>query len=221
MYYKLLVYQKTPIDNLIDYLRVNGFVVIKATEENIAEKIEARDYDICLIDGLTNGDRYLLIHKIRTLSKNVALIFMTDDLVTNDAINCFNAGADDYIHTPHDIRELMCRMRAVLNRSGKSSYGEEHTIGNYTFNPKTRMLSINGEETKLTGKECKLLLMLSEYRNAILPRNVALKAIWFDANVFNGRSMDVYITKLRKHLSKDPKISITSIRSQGFVLVIE
>lgn len=222
MYYRLLVYQRTPIDNMFGYLQSAGFVIDKADETNVISKIEAKNYDACLLDATADGeDRYSLVRKVRKVNQNAAIIFLTKHIVTDDAINCFEAGADDYIHTPYDIRELICRLNAVLRRSGKSSFGDDHRIGKYMFSPKARVLSIDGEEVKLTDREAKLLMLLSEYRNAILPRSVALKSIWFDDNVFNGRSMDVYITRLRKYLSKDPAITITSIRSQGFALVVE
>lgn len=222
MYYRLLVYQRTPIDNMFGYLQSAGFVIDKADEANVISKIEAKNYDACLLDATADGeDRYGLVRKVRKVNQNAAIVFLTKHIVTDDAINCFEAGADDYIHTPYDIRELICRLNAVLRRSGKSSFGDDHRIGKYMFSPKARVLSIDGEEVKLTDREAKLLMLLSEYRNAILPRSVALKSIWFDDNVFNGRSMDVYITRLRKYLSKDPAITITSIRSQGFALVVE
>ena len=222
MYYRLLIYQRTPIDNMFGYLQSAGFVIDKADETNVISKIEAKNYDACLLDAIVDGeDRYSLVRKVRKVNQNAAIIFLTKHIVTDDAINCFEAGADDYVHTPYDIRELICRLNAVLRRSGKSSFGDDHRIGKYMFSPKARVLSIDGEEVKLTDREAKLLMLLSEYRNAILPRSVALKSIWFDDNVFNGRSMDVYITRLRKYLSKDPAITITSIRSQGFALVVE
>lgn len=222
MHYRLLVYQRTPIDNMFGYLQSAGFVIDKADEANIIGKIEAKNYDACLLDAMPNNeDRYELVKRVRKVNQNAAIIFLTKHLVVDDAINCFDAGADDYVHTPYDIRELICRLNAILRRSGKSSFGDDHKIGMYTFSPKARILSLNGEDIKLTEREAKLLVLLSEYRNTILPRSVALKSIWFDDNVFNGRSMDVYITRLRKYLSKDPSITITSIRSQGFALVVE
>lgn len=222
MHYRLLVYQRTPIDNLFGYLQSAGFVIDKADDTNIISKIEAKNYDACLLDAMLNSDdRYELVKKVRKVNQNAAIVFLTKHIIADDAINCFEAGADDYIHTPYDIRELICRLNAILKRSGKSSFGDDHKIGKYTFSPKARILSLDGKDIKLTEREAKLLVLLSEYRNAILPRSVALKSIWFDDNVFNGRSMDVYITRLRKYLSKDPAITITSIRSQGFALVIE
>ena len=221
MHYKLLIYQHTPIDNMFGYLQANGFAIDKADDTNIIEKIEAKKYDACILDSYSDDDRYFLIKKVRTTNRNAAVIFLTKNIVADDAINSFGAGTDDYIHTPYDIRELVCRLNAILKRSGKSSFGDDHKIGMYTFSPKARILSLNDNNIKLTERESKLLLLLSEYRNSILPRSVALKSIWFDDNVFNGRSMDVYITRLRKYLADDPAITITSVRSQGFALVIE
>lgn len=222
MHYKLLVYQHTPIDNTFGYLQSAGFAIDKADKTNIIQKIEAKSYDACLLDSWDETeDRYYLIKKVRQASRNVAIVFLTKQIIADDAVNSFNAGADDYVHTPYDIRELICRLNAILKRSGKSSYGDDHRIGKYVFSPSMRTLNLDGKETKLTEREAKLLLLLSEYRNTILPRDVALKSIWFDDNVFNGRSMDVYVTRLRKYLAEDPAITITSVRSQGFALVIE
>ena len=224
MHYKLLVYQRVPIDNMLSYLQANGFVVDVANEANILDKIGARDFDACLLDTWP-PERYCLVRKAREASWNAAIIFLAkhnpDISHANDAINAFGAGADDCVLMPYDIKELVCRFNAVLKRSGKSSFGSPHMIGNYLFDPDKQTLEINGAITKLTDKEAKLLLILSEYRNTIMPRKVALKAVWVDDNVFNGRSMDVYITRLRKLLSKDKRLSITNLRSQGFALVIE
>lgn len=220
MYYKLLIYQKTSIENITEYLQANGFVIINSDDSDIESKIEAKNYDICILDCKDEADRYSLIRKVRAISKNVVIFFMTKSFAKDDAVNSFKAGADDYIHTPYDIRELICRMNAVLERSGKSSLGSSHVIGKYVFNNETRELTYDDTEVSvLTDKEAKLLNLLCEYKNSIMPRSVALKSIWHDDNVFNGRSMDVYIVKLRKLLAKDEHISIVGIRSQGFALV--
>lgn len=224
MYYKLLIYQHLSIDNTIDYLQKNGFVVDIASDDNIIDKLEEKDYDACLLDAAYT-DRYSLIAKARNLNRNAAVIFLTKgDLnisEVDDAINAFNAGADDCVIMPYNIKELVCRLNAVLKRAGKSSFGSPHSIGNYLFDPKEHTLTLNGEVTKLPERESKLLLMLSEYRNTIMPRSVALKAIWYDDNVYNGRSMEVHIVRLRKRLAGDPRVSIIGMRSQGFVLSID
>lgn len=224
MHYKLLVYQHLSMDNMIDYLQKNGFAVDMASDEDVLDKIEKRDYDACLLDTAYT-DRYSLIAKVRKLSKNVAVIFLAkSDLnisETDDVTSAFNAGADDCIIMPYNIKELVCRLNAVLRRAGKSSFGGPHTIGDYLFDPKKNTLTIKDKTIKLTDKESKLLLMLSEYRNTILPRSVALKAIWYDDNIFNSRSMDVYIVHLRKYLAEDPRISIVGMRAKGFVLAID
>lgn len=224
MFYKLLIYQNNDcniFDSLIPYIQVNGFTVTKANDDDIAEKIEAKNYDVVILDGATANDRYEYVKLVRATNKNAAVIFITKAIVDNDAINCFNAGTDDYMHVPFDVRELICRMQAVLKRAGRSSLSDIHYIGLYEFNSKTRMLKLGENEIKLSEKESKLLAMLSEYRNTIVPRSSVLKAIWLDDNVFNGRSMDVYVTRLRKYLSEDKTLSIMSIRSQGLALVTQ
>ena len=221
MHYKLLIYQNTQIDFALGYLQMNGFAVDFANRNNILEKIEARSYDACILDAYSPDDRFSLVKKARALSNNVAILFLTKDHAYDDAVDCFNAGADDYMHIPYDARELVCRLNAVLRRSGKSSFEAEHNIGKYIFDPKAKTLCLGNKSKALTRYESKLLSMLSEYRNTILPRSVALKAIWLDDNVFNGRSMDVYISRLRKYLADDSSVSIISVRSQGFILAIE
>lgn len=220
MVYKILIFQRTPTSNLVEYILQSGFLVDIATEENVCTKIEAKDYDACILDS-ADVNRYFYIQHVRLHNRNAAVIFLTNAVINNDAINAFDAGADDYIRMPYDIRELVYRLNAILKRSGKSSYGAKHAIGLYELDPKTKILSIGDEKTRLTEKETKLLMMLSEYRNTLLPRKIALKAIWIDDNVFNSRSMDVFIVKLRKLLSKDEKISIVNMRSQGYILNIE
>lgn len=141
-----------------------------------------------------------------------------------DTIEGFNAGGDDYITKPFSMEELMVRINAVLRRSNKnrSQDTDESTfnIGKYQFNSEKQLLLHNAMEQKLTTKESQLLRLLCVHKNDVLDRNFALKTIWHDDNYFNGRSMDVYIAKLRKYLKDDSKVEIINIHGKGFKLLV-
>ncbi|MCZ8284203.1 MAG: response regulator transcription factor, partial [Bacteroidia bacterium] len=162
--------------------------------------------------------------EIRVTDKNVPIIFLTAKSMKEDTIEGFNSGADDYITKPFSMDELMARITAVLRRSNKQRvYNTDDvvfTIGDYTFNSETQALGHNGMEQKLTTKESQLMRLLCVHKNDVLDRNFALKTIWHDDNYFNGRSMDVYIAKLRKYLKDDSKLEIVNIHGKGFKLLV-
>ena len=141
-----------------------------------------------------------------------------------DTIEGFKAGGDDYITKPFSMEELLARITAVLRRTNKvrSTESEEvnFKIGSYQFNSEKQVLQNNGSEQKLTTKESQLLRLLCVHKNDVLDRNFALKSIWHDDNYFNGRSMDVYIAKLRKYLKDDTKVEIINIHGKGFKLLV-
>jgi DNA-binding response OmpR family regulator len=169
-------------------------------------------------DGIT------LAKEIRVSNKHVPIIFLTAKSMKEDTIEGFNAGADDYITKPFSMEELLARVTAVLRRSNKvrSTESEEvnFKVGEYQFNAEKQLLQHNGVEQKLTTKESQLLRLLCIHKNDVLDRNFALKSIWHDDNYFNGRSMDVYIAKLRKYLKDDIKVEIINIHGKGFKLLI-
>lgn len=169
-------------------------------------------------DGLT------LAKEIRVTDKNVPIIFLTAKSMKEDTIEGFNAGADDYITKPFSMDELLARVTAVLRRSNKqrvhNTEDVNFNIGSYTFNSDTQVLIHNGAEQKLTTKESQLMRLLCVHKNDVLDRNFALKTIWHDDNYFNGRSMDVYIAKLRKYLKDDSKVEIVNIHGKGFKLLV-
>jgi DNA-binding response OmpR family regulator len=137
----------------------------------------------------------------------------------------FKIGADDYITKPFNSEELLYRIQAIIKRSqlppDPREEVKEYEIGNYHFNFPLRILSVNGEDTKLSPKEAQLLKMFCMYMNDVLPRSIALKKIWGEDNYFTARSMDVFVTKLRKHLSKDENIEIVNIHGNGFQLLVK
>ena len=149
-------------------------------------------------------------------------IFLTAKTLIEDIRAGFEIGADDYITKPFRMDVVVLRIEAILRRvRGKQNKNETiRSIGKFTFDTQKQMLTIDGEEKKLTTKEAELLTLLSNKINELLPREYALKAIWIDDNYFNARSMDVYITKLRKLLSADPNVEILNVHGKGYKLVI-
>ena len=140
----------------------------------------------------------------------------------DDIIQGYKLGADDYITKPFDSEVLLHKIKAILKRNEemhKEEVNAEFDLGRYHFNPRLRELTINGKTQVLSPKENELLKMLSEYKNDLLSREIALKKIWGSDTYFNGRSMDVYIAKLRKYLKEDSDIEIVNIHGNGFRLV--
>jgi two-component system OmpR family response regulator len=182
-------------------------------------------YDICVLDVMMpNMDGFTLAKEIRLLNKDVPLVFLTAKTMKEDAIEGFNAGADDYINKPFSTEELLLRLKAILRRTSTKSLQNTELnnfdIGRYHFDFNHQVLSIDGNQAKLTTREAQLLKLFCLHMNDVLDRNFALKTIWHDDNYFNGRSMDVYITKLRKYLKDDPQIEIINVHGKGFKLLV-
>lgn len=179
-------------------------------------------YDLCVLDVMMpKKDGFTLAQEIRTVNSEVPVIFLTAKSLKEDILEGFKIGADDYITKPFSMEELVFRIEAILRRV-KGKRGKEVTmykIGQFTFDTQKQVLSIGDKNTKLTTKESELLSLLCAHVNEILERNFALKTIWSDDNYFNARSMDVYITKLRKHLKDDPSIEIINIHGKGYKLI--
>ena len=180
-------------------------------------------YDICILDVMMPvKDGFTLAQEIRQISPNVPIIFLTAKSMKEDIIKGFSSGGDDYITKPFNIDELILRIEAILRRISLSEQPQAaYNIGDYVFNPTKQSLvySITGQEQKLTAKESELLRFLCVNRNNVLDRNFALRTIWNDDSYFNARSMDVYITKLRKFLKDDPSVQIINVRGKGFKLI--
>ena len=166
-------------------------------------------------DGLT------LAEDIRAMNTDVPVIFLTAKTLKEDILEGFKHGADDYITKPFSMEELVLRIEAILRRvrGKKNKESSIYHIGKFVFDTQKQILSIGEEQTKLTTKESELLGLLCAHANEILQRDFALKTIWIDDNYFNARSMDVYITKLRKHLKADPDIEIINIHGKGYKLI--
>lgn len=179
-------------------------------------------YDLCVLDVMMpKKDGFTLAQEIRNVNKDVPIIFLTAKALKEDVLEGFKIGADDYITKPFSMEELVFRIGAILRRV-KGKRDKEVTlykIGKYTFDTQKQVLIADDKTQKLTTKESELLALLCSHVNDILERNYALKSIWIDDNYFNARSMDVYITKLRKLLKDDPSIEIINIHGKGYKLI--
>ena len=179
-------------------------------------------FDLCVLDVMMpKKDGFTLAGDIRAASPDVHIIFLTAKQLKEDILEGFKLGADDYITKPFSMEELVMRIEAILRRvkGKKNKESSLYKIGEFTFDTQKQMLTIGDKQTKLTTKENELLALLCSHANEILQRDFALKTIWIDDNYFNARSMDVYITKLRKHLKEDPQIEIINIHGKGYKLI--
>lgn len=210
---------------LRDYLNAKGFETVLCENGQAAfDTFTQESFDLCLLDVMMpEKDGFTLAKEIRTINKAIPIIFLTAKSLAEDKIEGFNTGADDYLTKPFNMEELLMRIRAVLKRTSISTIEQieegAFTLGDYHFDSLKQELTIGNDMRKLTSKESELLRLLCEKANNILDRNYALKAIWQDDSYFNARSMDVYITKLRKYLKEDPRIQILNIHGKGFKLI--
>ena len=179
------------------------------------------DFDLCILDVMMpEKDGFSLAKDIRILDNEVPFIFLTAKGLKDDILKGFSLGADDYMTKPFSMEELLYRIEVIMRRiKNNTKSQEEYLIGKFIFNVKKRFLTIDERTIKLTTKESDLLRFLCENMNKVLERDYALKAIWRDDNYFNARSMDVYITKLRKHLKEDPSIQIINVHGKGYKLI--
>lgn len=181
-------------------------------------------YNLCLLDVMMpKKDGFSLAKDIRMVNTDIPVIFLTAKNLKEDVIEGFKIGADDYMTKPFSMEELIFRIEAILRRVSSDTQGSDQTIfqiGKFSFDARKQILSHDEIEVKLTTKESELLRLLASNANKVLERNYALKAIWVDDNYFNARSMDVYITKLRKHLKNDEKVEIINVHGKGYKLIV-
>lgn len=209
---------------LHEYLQLKQFDVSLFTDgEQAWEAFRAASFDLCILDVMMpRKDGFTLARSIRGIDTRTPIIFLTARSMKEDKLEGFGIGADDYITKPFSIEELLMRIQAVLrrtNRHTETRHEEQHyTIGSFHYDVENRLLSIDGEERRISAKEAQLLAMLCADKNRIVKREQALKHIWGEENYFNARSMDVYITKLRKHLKDDPSVRISNVHGIGYKL---
>lgn len=210
---------------LHNYLNAKGFKTDLAKDGKDAfEKFNMFQYDFCILDVMMpKVDGFTLAKDIRKIDQQIPILFLTAKAMKDDRLEGFESGGDDYLTKPFNMEELVARINAILRRTrGKeTSLEDAYNIGKTQYNPDTRIITTGEEERKLTTKENQLLQLLVRNKNEILDRNAALKAIWGDDNYFNGRSMDVYVAKLRKILGEDQSIEILNVHGKGFKLVVK
>ena len=210
---------------LKEYLVAKGYDASLFPDGEAAYKGFMRDhYDICILDVMMpKKDGFTLAKDIRIVNQDVPVIFLTAKNMKEDVLEGFKLGADDYITKPFSMEELIMRIEAILRRTSQESLQNAQpifTLGRFTFDTKKQTLSEGDNVIKLTTKESDLLKLLCQNANKILERNYALKSIWIDDNYFNARSMDVYITKLRKHLKDEPGVEIINVHGKGYKLIM-
>jgi DNA-binding response OmpR family regulator len=226
--YKLLVVEDDPNLGTIlsEYLAAKDYeVTLCADGQEGFEAFTKQDYNLVISDVMMpKKDGFTLAQEIRKLDKQIPIMFLTAKSMKEDTIEGFKIGADDYITKPFSMEELLLRINAILRRINGPDDTENlkvFNIGMFEFNPNERKL-VHGETAeKLTSKESQLLKLLIQNKNDVLEREFALKAIWGDDSYFNSRSMDVYITKLRKFLRPDESLEIINVHGKGFKLIVK
>lgn len=207
-----------------EYLQAKGYDAELYLDGEAGYKAFVKgEYDMCLLDVMMpKMDGFTLARELRMINAEVPIMFLTAKNLKDDILEGFKLGADDYLTKPFSMDELVYRMEAILRRvkARNKQMAVRYQLGRFVFDTQRQLLTIGEKSTKLTTKESELLTMLCTHMNDVLERDLALKTIWIDDNYFNARSMDVYITKLRKHLKEDPQIEIINIHGKGYKLIV-
>ena len=209
---------------LREYLQAKGYQAVLCQDGEVGYREFAKGkFDIAVLDVMMpKKDGFTLAQEIRQANTEIPIIFLTARALKDDILEGFKIGADYYITKPFSMEELVLRIEAILRRvhGKKAKDATVFRIGRFVFDAQKQLLTIGEKQTKLTTKENELLALLCAHSNEILQRDFALKTIWIDDNYFNARSMDVYITKLRKHLKDDDQIEIINIHGKGYKLIV-
>lgn len=211
---------------LRDYLSLNSFEVMHQKDGVDGwNAFRNHHFDLCILDiMMPKRDGFELADQIRKSNKSVPIFFLTSKAQKTDMLNGYEAGADDYIVKPVDAEILMHKIRAILKRTNEPAITpnqpNEFKVGIYTFNAGSRMLCVNGEKHILSPKESELLHLFCLNMNHLVKREDILRNIWKEVNYFTGRSMDVYVAKLRKYLHQDPSISILNLHKTGYIMEV-
>ncbi len=224
---KILLVEDDPNLGLLlqEYLTIKGFQTDLGHDgdEGLSLFVKGQ-YDLCIFDVMMpKKDGFTLAKEIRMSNEEVPIIFLTAKSQKDDTLQGFRIGADDYMTKPFSMEELMARMQAILRRKGTGEIEivKTYKFASYLFDYEHHLLSRNGESAKLTGKESELLKILCDNLGKPVSRSFALKTIWGDDSYFNARSMDVYVTKLRKFLKADEAVQIINLHGEGFKLVVD
>ena len=208
---------------LKSYLEINDYSVDWIDDGKYAvEHFRKGIFDICILDiMLPHVDGFTIASEIRKINTVVPIIFLTAKKLKDDVLKGYGVGGDDYVTKPFDTEILLAKIRAILSRRDfQTGTRDIFEIGKFVFNSKLRTLTFDDDEKKLSPKEAQLLELLAVNPNAFISREMALKKIWGSDDYFTARSMDVYITKLRKFLSDDPQLNIKNIHGAGFQLIV-
>jgi two-component system, OmpR family, response regulator len=209
---------------LKSYLEINDYAVTWVDDGKYAlDRFKNGSFKLCILDVmLPHVDGFTLATQIRGIDRNIPFIFLTAKTLREDVLKGYNLGADDYITKPFDSEVLLCKINAILKRSKGLPELEKTNVevGSYLFDTNLRQISGNGILQNLSPKEADLLKLLLEYKNDLMPRGIALLKIWGDDSYFTARSMDVFISKLRKYFIADPRIEIKNIHGSGYIFSI-
>ncbi|MFD2582613.1 response regulator transcription factor [Pedobacter vanadiisoli] len=228
---KILLVEDDPNLGLLlqDYLQLKGkFDVVLCTDgEEGLRAFGKQSFDLCILDVMMpKKDGFTLGKDIRKVNAHVPIIFATAKTMLEDKAAAYDLGGDDYITKPFRIEELLLRINAMFKRvANKTDKGDEtaetqFSIGQYHFDYTTQIITDNDHQQKLSTKEAELLRLLCLKKNTVLTREEALLSIWHDDNYFNGRSMDVFLSKLRKYLKADPAVEIINVHGKGYKLLV-
>ncbi|MBY0541811.1 MAG: response regulator transcription factor [Sphingobacteriaceae bacterium] len=228
---KILLVEDDPNLGLLlqDYLQLKGkFDVVLCTDgEEGIKAFNKQNFDLCILDVMMpKKDGFTLGKEIRKTNQQVPIIFATAKAMMEDKASAYDLGGDDYITKPFRIEELLLRINALLKRVVNNEQKDnepaqtQFEIGKYNFDYTTQLIHFEGQKQKLSTKEAELLQLLCLKKNTVLTREEALLAIWHDDNYFNGRSMDVFLSKLRKYLREDPKVEILNVHGKGYKLLV-
>lgn len=223
----LLVEDDTNLGFVVsDQLKSEGYDVALASDGMEGfKRFNEESFDLCIFDVMMpKKDGFNLAEDVRRLNKSIPILFLTAKTMTEDKVKGFNIGGDDYLTKPFSSEELKVRVRALMKRVD-IHHGEENTnlvhIGKYVYDVNNYTLTIDDKERKLTKKEAHILKLLAKFKNQVIAREMVLNAVWGKDDYFVGRSLDVFITKLRKYIADDPNVIIENIHGIGFKLVIQ
>jgi DNA-binding response OmpR family regulator len=214
---------------LQDYLQIKGKfdVVLCVDGDEGLRAFTKQEFDLCILDVMMpKKDGFTLGKEIRKINQHIPIIFATAKAMMEDKASAYDLGGDDYITKPFRIEELLLRINALLKRVAAKEPADagvpltQFQIGEYSFDYTTQMITYRGHQQKLSTKEAELLQLLCLKKNSVLTREEALLSIWHDDNYFNGRSMDVFLSKLRKYLREDPKVEILNVHGKGYKLLV-
>lgn len=209
---------------LTNFLKAKGFDVTLCVDGEIAiKRFNEQVFDFLILDVMMPvKDGFSVAKEVRQTDQETPILFLTAKSMKEDKLTGFDVGADDYMTKPFAMEELLARISAILKRSYKEGKREtSFVLGDVKYDYMSQVVKIGGEEKKLTTKENELFYLLVKNKSDVLDRNEALRKVWGDDNYFNGRSMDVYITKLRKYLSASKKVEIMNVHGKGFRLLIK